>query len=237
MQANEHKAPVRLQLLHEGRTKRFYATEDPELLIVEYRDDAAGRGAVNNRVTEVLLHLLEQEGIPTYLVRPLSDRESLVRRTDKIPLKVIVRNVVAGSLVTRIGRPEGTPLKSAILEYYYKDDTLGDPMINRYHAFELEVCTPQELAAIDRCAFRVNEILSARLSQLGIRLIDFKLEFGRLSDGTVVLADEVSPETCRLWDARTGERLDKERLRRESGAGVYREILRRLVGDPAKGNL
>lgn len=230
--------------LYEGKAKRVFATDNPEFVIVEYKDDVTvfsgrksgtilGKGAVDNRVTNCLMQTLETQGIPTHFVRQLSDRETLVRRVDMIPLEVIARNVVAGSLSTRIGLPEGTRLNCTVLEYSYKDDALGDPMINRYHAFALELCTPEELAVIDRYALRINDILKAFLLDLGIDLIDFKLEFGRLPDGTIVLADEISPDTCRFWDAKTGEKLDKDRFRRDLGGAedAYREILRRLIGE------
>lgn len=230
--------------LYEGKAKKVYATDDPELVLVDYKDDATafngqkkgtimGKGAINNRVTNYLMQMLEKQGIPTHFVEQLSDRETIVKKVQIVPLEVIVRNVVAGSLSTRVGLPEGTKLKSTVLEYSYKDDALGDPMINQYHAFALDLCTPEELATIDRYAFKVNDILKAFLLELGIDLIDFKLEFGRLSDGTIVLADEISPDTCRFWDAKTGEKLDKDRFRRDLGGveDAYQEILRRLIGE------
>ncbi len=223
-------------LLYEGRAKRVYATDDPELLIAAYKDSRGtaavpGRGAVNNRVSVCLMQMLEREGIPTHLVEQRSDRETVIRRVHIIPLKVIIRNVAAGSLCTRIGLPEGTRLRSAILEYYYRSAALGDPMINRYHAFELQLCTPEELSVIDRYAFRINDILKPFLRGLGVDLIDCKLEFGRLPDGTIVLADEITPDTCRLWDAETGEKLDRDRFRRDPGRAkdVSEAILRRMT--------
>lgn len=232
----------RKEQLYEGRAKRVYATSDPQLIIVEYTDDVtafhgrkrgkiAGKGSANNRISNDLMRLLEQQGVPTHLVEPLSDRETVIRKAQMIPLKVIVRNVVAGSLSTRIGMPEGTRLKSPVLEYNYKNDALGDPMINRFHAFALQLCTPEELATMDRYAFRANDILREYLQRLHIDLIDFKLEFGRLADGTIVVADEISPDTCRLWDTETGERLDMDRFRRDMGgaADAYQEVLRRLL--------
>lgn len=226
------------QLLYEGRAKRVYATESPELLIAAYKDSrdsgaVPGRGAVNNRVSVCLMRMLGQQGIPTHFIDQLSERETLIRRARMIPLKVVVRNVAAGSLCTRLGLREGTRLRAAILEYYYRSAALGDPMINRYHAFELELCTPAELAVIDRYALRVNDILQPFLRGLGVDLIDFKLEFGRLADGTVVLADEITPDTCRLWDAETGEKLDRDRFRRDPGGAkdVSEAILRRMTGE------
>ena len=234
----------KLEQLYEGKAKKVFATDDPELLIVDYKDDATafngkkkgtimGKGTINNRVTNFLMQMLEKEGIPTHFVEQISDRETIVKNVKIVPLEVIVRNVVAGSLSTRVGLPEGTPLKSTVLEYSYKDDALGDPMINQYHAFALDLCTPEELATIDKYALKVNEILSAYLLDLGIKLIDFKLEFGRLSDGTIVLADEISPDTCRFWDAKTNEKLDKDRFRRDLGnvEDAYQEILKRLIGE------
>ncbi|MCD8357318.1 MAG: phosphoribosylaminoimidazolesuccinocarboxamide synthase [Clostridia bacterium] len=233
----------RKELLYEGRDKKVYATDDPEKLIVSYKDDAIaqngkkkgtirGKGVINNRITNVLMQLLEKQGIPTHFVQQLDERETVVRKARMIPLKVIVRNIVAGSLSTRVGQPEGTRLKSTILEYRYKDDVLGDPLINQYHAFALEICTPEELATIDRYALRANGILKECLQELDITLVDFKLEFGRLSDGTIVLADEISPDTSRFWDTRTGEKLDKDRFRRDLGGteDAYQEVLNRLIG-------
>ncbi len=232
----------RKEQLYEGKAKRVYATDDPQLVIVEYTDGAAafhgrkrgtiaGKGSINNRISNNLMRLLEKHGIPTHLFKQLSDRETVIRRAQMIPLRVVVRNVVAGSLSTRIGMPEGTALRSPVLEYNYKDDALGDPMINRYHAFALDLCTPEELATIERYAFQVNDILRTRMRQLHIDLIDFKLEFGRLADGTIVLADEISPDTCRLWDTETGERLDMDRFRQDMGGveAAYQEVLRRLL--------
>ncbi|MDO5784594.1 MAG: phosphoribosylaminoimidazolesuccinocarboxamide synthase [Eubacteriales bacterium] len=232
----------RKEQLYEGKAKKVYATDDPQLIIVEYTDGAAafhgrkkgtiaGKGSINNRVSNDLMRLLEKQGIPTHLVEQLSDRETVIRKAQMIPLKVIVRNVVAGSLSTRIGMPEGTRLKSPVLEYNYKDDALGDPMINRFHALALDLCAPEELATIERYAFRANDILRTRLQQLDIDLIDFKLEFGRLADGTIVLADEISPDTCRFWDTETGERLDMDRFRRDMGGAedAYQEVLHRLL--------
>ena len=232
----------RKEQLYEGKAKKVYATDDPQLIIVAYTDGAAafhgkktgtiaGKGSINNRISNDLMRLLEQQGIPTHFVRQLSDRETVIRKADMIPIRVVVRNVVAGSLSTRIGMPEGTKLRFPVLEFNYKNDALGYPMINRFHAFALELCTPEELATMERCAFRVNDILRARLKQLHIDLIDFKLEFGRLADGTIVVADEISPDTCRLWDTETGERLDMDRFRRDMGdaADAYREVLHRLL--------
>lgn len=232
------------EMLYEGKAKKVYATDDPELLIVDYKDDATafnglkkgtimGKGVINNRVTNHLMKMLEGKGIPTHLVEQISDRETIVKKVTIVPLEVIVRNIVAGSLATRVGLPEGTKLKSTVLEYSYKDDALGDPMINEYHAMALGLCTKEELRTIDKYALQVNQYLGEYLHDLGIELIDFKLEFGRLSDGTIVLADEISPDTCRFWDSKTGEKLDKDRFRRDLGGveDAYKEILHRLLGE------
>ncbi|MDR1158875.1 MAG: phosphoribosylaminoimidazolesuccinocarboxamide synthase [Oscillospiraceae bacterium] len=230
-------------LLYEGKAKKVFATDDPTLVIVDYKDDATafnglkrgtieGKGVINNRVTNHLMQLLETHGVPTHFVRQISDRETLVRRVEIVKIEVIVRNIAAGSLSKRLGIVEGTPLPVAVLEYSYKDDDLGDPMINEYHALALGLATREELRRIDAYAGKVNEVLSAYLQDLGIRLIDFKLEFGRTPDGALVLADEISPDTCRFWDTDTGEKLDKDRFRRDLGGeqNAYREILRRLLG-------
>lgn len=230
--------------LYEGKAKKVYATDDAELVIVDYKDDATafngvkrgtidGKGVINNRLTNFFMQLLEKNGVPTHFVRALSPRETLVRRVHIIPIEVIVRNVVAGSLATRVGKPEGTRFPRVILEYSYKDDELGDPMINRWHALAMELATEEELDYIDTLCFRINDVLCAFFKECGIELIDFKLEFGRLADGTIVLADEISPDTCRFWDSETGEKLDKDRFRRDLGnvEGAYQEVLRRVLGE------
>ncbi len=214
-------------LLYEGKSKKVYATNDPEMLIVVYKDE---KGVVNNHVSNEIMRMLERKDVPTHLVRQLSERETAVRRVRMIPLEIIVRNVVAGKLSTLIGQPEGTRLRSPVLEYRYKAASLGNPMINRFHVFALELCTPEILDEIDQLAFRINKILKQQLLKAGIRLIDCKLEFGCLSDGSVVLADEISPDTSRLWDAETGRKLGKDRFRRDlsNTAQAYQEILDRL---------
>ncbi len=234
----------KLEMLYEGKAKKVFATDAPDLLIVEYKDDAtafnglkkgtiSGKGVVNNRVTNHLMRMLEAKGVPTHYVSELSDRETLVKKVDIVRIEVIVRNIAAGSLSKRLGLPEGKKLPCTVLEYCYKDDELGDPMINRYHAFALELATAEELDSIDCYSFLINDALRDYLSTADVELIDFKLEFGRLADGTVVLADEISPDTCRFWDTKTGERLDKDRFRRDLGgeAEAYQEILNRLLGD------
>ena len=229
--------------LYEGKAKKVYATDEPDLVIVSYKDDAtAGDGAkkgtirdkgiVNNRLSNALMQKLEQEGVPTHFVQQLSDRETLVKKVDIIPLEVIVRNVAAGHFSLRMGVEEGTPFKQPILEFSYKNDELHDPFINHYYALALGLATQEEIDAITAYAFKVNEVLKDVLLQANIRLIDFKLEFGRLTDGTVVLADEISPDTCRFWDATTGAHLDKDLFRRDLGGeeDAYQEVMRRLLG-------
>ena len=231
-------------LLYEGKAKKVYETNDPALLIVDYKDDAtafnglkkgtiAGKGEINNRVTNHLMKLLEKNGVPTHFVEELSPRETVVKRVSIVPLEVIVRNIAAGSLAKRLGLPEGTKLKKTVLEFCYKDDELGDPMVNEYHILAMEYATKEELDLISGYALKVNDVLSTYLKDLNIELIDFKLEFGRLADGTIVLADEISPDTCRFWDSVTGEKLDKDRFRRDLGhvEDAYHEILRRLMGE------
>ena len=231
-------------LLYEGKAKKVYETSDPALLIVDYKDDAtafnglkkgtiAGKGEINNRVTNHLMKLLEQNGVPTHFVEELSPRETVVKRVSIVPLEVIVRNIAAGSLAKRLGLPEGTKLKKTVLEFCYKDDELGDPMVNEYHILAMEYATKEELDLISGYALKVNDVLSTYLKDLNIEVIDFKLEFGRLADGTIVLADEISPDTCRFWDSVTGEKLDKDRFRRDLGhvEDAYHEILRRLMGE------
>ncbi|MBC8547284.1 phosphoribosylaminoimidazolesuccinocarboxamide synthase [Clostridiaceae bacterium NSJ-31] len=232
------------ELLYEGKAKKVYTTEDPELLIVDYKDDATafnglkkgtilGKGAINNRVTNHLMKLLEKNGVPTHLVEEISDRETVVKKVTIVPLEVIVRNIAAGSLAKRLGLEEGYKMKRTVLEYCYKDDALGDPMVNEYHIMAMEYCTKEELDLIASYSLKVNEVLTDYLKDLGIELIDFKLEFGKTSDGTIVLADEISPDTCRFWDSKTHEKLDKDRFRRDLGGveDAYHEIMKRLLGE------
>ncbi|MDF2567076.1 MAG: purC [Oscillospiraceae bacterium] len=234
----------KLQQVYEGKAKKVYATSDPELFIVDYKDDATAfngekkgtinqKGIINNRVTNHLMKLLEKNGVPTHLVEEISDRETIVKKVTIVPLEVIVRNIAAGSLSKRLGLPEGTKMKQTVLEYCYKDDELGDPMINDYHIFALDLATQEELDLIAKYSFKVNEVLSAYLKDLNIELIDFKLEFGKTTDGTIILADEISPDTCRFWDTVTGEKLDKDRFRRDLGGeeDAYKEIMKRLLGE------
>lgn len=231
------------QLLYEGKAKRVYQTQDPNILIVSYKDDATafnglkkgtieGKGSINNRVTNHLMSILEKNSIPTHFIRELSDTDTAVKNVKIVPLEVIVRNIAAGSLAKRLGLPEGTRLNKTVLEYCYKDDALGDPMINEYHIAALGLATPEELKIIAEYSFKINAILSEYLLDLGIELVDFKLEYGRQKDGGIVLADEISPDTCRFWDTATGQKLDKDRFRRDLGdvEGAYTEILNRLLG-------
>ena len=230
--------------LYEGKAKKVFATDDPEVVLVSYKDDATafngqkkgtilGKGAINNRVTNHLMRLLEKHGVPTHLVRELSERETLVRRVSIVPLEVIVRNVAAGSLSKRLGLAEGTPMQKTVLEFCYKDDALGDPMVNEYHIAAMGWATEAELETICRYSLKVNQVLGDYLKDLNIQLIDFKLEFGRMADGTVILADEISPDTCRFWDTVTREKLDKDRFRRDLGGveDAYQEIMKRLMGE------
>lgn len=232
------------EMLYEGKAKKVFKTDDENLYIVQYKDDATafngqkkgtilGKGVINNRVSNHMFRLLEKEGVPTHYVEELSDRETLVKKVKIIPLEVIVRNIAAGSMSKRLGIEEGTQLATTVLEYSYKDDDLGDPMINRYHALAMELATEQELDTINAYALKVNEFMCKYLKELGIDLVDFKLEFGKTADGTIVLADEISPDTCRFWDSKTKEKLDKDRFRRDMGGveDAYQEILRRLMGE------
>ena len=233
----------KLEQIYEGKAKKVYATDDPKIVIVDYKDDAtafnglkkgtiAGKGVVNNKVSNHFFRLLEKEGIPTHYVEQLSDRETAVRRVEILPVEVIVRNRAAGSFSKRMGVAEGTTLACPILEYSYKNDELGDPFINSYYIRALNIATDDEMEQVKTYSFRINEILKAYLDELGIELIDFKLEFGRF-DGTVILADEISPDTCRFWDKTTGKKLDKDRFRRDLGdvEEAYHEIIRRLTGE------
>ena len=227
--------------LYEGKAKKVYATDDPELLIVDYKDDAtafnglkkgtiAGKGVINNQMSNRLMAKLEKSGVPTHYVKELSERETLVKKVSIVPLEVIVRNIAAGSFSKRYGVEEGIVFEQPTIEFSYKNDDLGDPLLNTYHALALKLATPAEIETIKEYSFKVNEFLKAFWKECGVTLVDFKLEFGRLSDGTIVLADEISPDTNRLWDAKTGEKLDKDRFRRDMGGveEAYAEIMSRL---------
>jgi phosphoribosylaminoimidazole-succinocarboxamide synthase len=230
----------KLEMLYEGKAKKVYKTNNDKQYIVDYKDDATafngvkkgtiiGKGVVNNKMSAALFSLLEENGIPTHQIELLSDRESLVKAVTILPLEVIVRNVSAGSLAQRLGIEEGIPMKETVLEFSYKNDDLGDPMINDYHIYAMEFATREQLDTVKKYALKVNEILSKFFLERNIKLIDFKLEFG-LYDGQVILADEISPDTCRLWDAETNKKLDKDRFRRDMGGveEVYQEVLNRI---------
>ena len=227
--------------LYEGKAKKVYATDDPELLIVSYKDDAtafnglkkgtiSGKGIINNRMSNRLMMLLEKKGIPTHFVKELNDRETLVKKVSIVPLEVIVRNIAAGSFSKHYGVEEGVVFDQPTIEFSYKNDALGDPLLNTRHALALKVATEEEIETIKAYSFRVNDLLKAFWKECGVTLVDFKMEFGRLSDGTIVLADEISPDTCRLWDSVTHEKLDKDRFRRDLGGveEAYAEIMGRL---------
>lgn len=227
--------------LYEGKAKKVFATEDPELLIVQYKDDAtafnglkkgtiAGKGVINNQMSNRLMQLLERRGVPTHFVRELSQRETLVKKVQIVPLEVIIRNISAGSFAKHYGVEEGIVFDEPTIEYSYKNDALGDPLLNARHALALKLVTKEELATIEALSFQVNDLLKEFWAGCGVTLVDFKMEFGRLSDGTIVLADEISPDTCRLWDSETKEKLDKDRFRRDLGGveEAYAEIMRRL---------
>ena len=229
--------------LYEGKAKKVYATEDPAVVIVSYKDDAtaldglkkgtiAGKGVVNNRMTNFLMQLLEKNGVPTHFVEELNDRETAVKKVSIVPLEVIIRNVSAGHFAQRYGVEEGIVFDEPTIEFSYKNDDLHDPLINSYHAVALKLATWDEIALIKKYAFQVNDFLKKTLLECGVTLVDFKLEFGKTADGTIVLADEISPDTCRFWDAKTGEKLDKDRFRRDLGnvEGAYQEMARRLMG-------
>ena len=233
---------IRKEQLYEGKTKKLYATENPELLIVSYKDDATafnglkkgtipGKGVINNRMSNLLMQRLEKAGIPTHFVRQLSDRETLVKRVSIVPLEVIIRNIAAGSFSERYGVDEGFVFETPTIEFSYKNDELGDPLLNEYHAIAMKLATREEIDTIKRYAFGVNEQLKAFWAECGVTLVDFKLEFGRLPEGSIVLADEISPDTCRLWDSKTYEKLDKDRFRRDLGGveNAYAEVMKRLT--------
>lgn len=231
---------IKGEQLYEGKAKKVYATNDPDLVIVDYKDDAtafngekkgtiAGKGSINNRMTNFMFELLEKEGIPTHLVEEINDRETIVKKVEIVPLEVIVRNVAAGSFSKKLGIEEGTPLKTPTLEFSYKNDDLGDPFINKYYALGLDLATEEEIETITKYAFKVNDFMLKFFKELNIDLIDFKIEFGRFHN-EIILADEISPDTCRFWDSKTHEKLDKDRFRRDMGGveDAYQEIMRRL---------
>ena len=229
--------------MYEGKAKQVFATSDPEIVMVHYKDDATAgdgekkgtirdKGIVNNKLSNALMQKLEKEGIPTHYVEELNDRDTLVKKVQIVPLEVIIRNVAAGHFSLRMGVPEGKVFKTPILEYSYKNDDLHDPLMNAYHAVALKLATWEEIELIKKYAFAVNDTLKAFWSECGVTLVDFKLEFGKTADGKIVLADEISPDTCRLWDKTTKEKLDKDRFRRDLGGveEAYQEIMKRVMG-------
>jgi phosphoribosylaminoimidazole-succinocarboxamide synthase len=234
----------KLEQLYEGKAKKIFATDDPNVVIVDYKDDATalnglkkgtirGKGVVNNKMSNYMMQLLEKEGIPTHFVEELSDRETAVKKISIVPLEVIIRNIAAGSFSKRYGVAEGTDLAIPTIEFSYKNDDLGDPLINDYHALALKLATEEEIATIKKYAFAINDFMKQYLRGVGVILVDFKLEFGRLPDGTIVLADEISPDTCRFWDEKTRAHLDKDLFRRDLGGAedAYQEMMKRLFGE------
>ena len=230
--------------LYEGKAKKVFATNDPDLVIVSYKDDATaldglkkgtitGKGVINNRMSNYLCRLLEKHGVPTHYVEELNDRETVVKKVSIVPLEVIIRNISAGSFAKRYGVEEGIVFAEPTIEFSYKNDDLHDPLINSYHALALGLATKKEIDEIKAMAFKVNDILKEYFLSLNVKLVDFKLEFGRLKDGTIVLADEISPDTCRFWDADTNEKLDKDRFRRDMGGveDAYNEMMKRVFGN------
>lgn len=232
----------KLEQVYEGKAKKVFRTGDPNLYIVDYKDDAtafnglkkgtiAGKGVINNQMSNRLMALLEKEGVPTHFVEELSRRETLVKKVSIVPLEVIIRNISAGSLAKRYGVKEGIVFDAPTIEFSYKNDDLGDPLLNEYHALALKLASEEEIETIKQYAFRVNDFLKKFWADCGVTLVDFKLEFGRLEDGRLVLADEISPDTCRLWDSKTHEKLDKDRFRRDLGGveDAYAEVMRRMT--------
>lgn len=230
--------------LYEGKAKKVYATNDPDLVIVSYKDDAtaldglkkgtiSGKGVINNKMSNYLCRLLEKHGVPTHFVEELNDRETVVKKVSIVPLEVIIRNISAGSFAKRYGVEEGIVFAEPTIEFSYKNDDLHDPLINSYHALALGLATKKEIEEIKAMAFKVNDILKEYFLSLNVKLVDFKLEFGRLKDGAIVLADEISPDTCRFWDADTNEKLDKDRFRRDMGGveDAYNEMMKRVFGN------
>ena len=237
----------KLEQIYEGKAKKVYKTDDPERYIVDYKDDAtafnglkkgtiAGKGIINNQMSNRLMQMIEQKGVPTHFVRELSERETLVKKVSIVPLEVIVRNIAAGSFSKRYGVEEGMVFEEPVIEFSYKNDALGDPLLNTDHALALKVATRAEIDTIKSYALKVNSILKAFWAECGVTLVDFKLEFGKTADGSIILADEISPDTCRLWDSATGEKLDKDRFRRDLGGveEAYAEIMKRLVDHEEK---
>lgn len=231
----------RLEQLYEGKAKKVYATDNDEFVIVSYKDDATafnglkkgtikGKGVINNQMSNRLMKMLEKAGIPTHFVEELDERNTVVRKVSIVPLEVIIRNISAGSFAKRFGVPEGIVFDEPTIEFSYKNDELGDPLMNAYHAIALRLATREEIETIKSMAFAINDNLKAFWAGCGVTLVDFKLEFGKTSDDRIVLADEISPDTCRLWDSATGEKLDKDRFRRDLGGveDAYAEVMKRL---------
>ena len=233
------------ELMYEGKAKKVWSCEDPDMCIVDYKDAATalnglkkgtivGKGIINNKLSNYMMKLITKElGIPTHLIEELSDRETLVKKVKIVPLEVIARNIAAGSLAKRLGMEEGTVMSKPVLEFCYKSDELGDPMVNRYHILAADFCSEKDLDTITDYTFKINAFMQKFFLEHGIILVDFKIEFGKTSDGTVVLADEISPDTCRFWDSKTKEKLDKDRFRRDMGGveDAYNEVMRRLMGE------
>ena len=233
----------KLEQIYEGKAKKVFRTDDPALVLVSYKDDATafnglkkgsitGKGAINNRVTNYLMQVLEKEGVPTHFVEELSERDTVVKKVSIVPLEVIIRNISAGSFAKRYGVEEGIVFAEPTIEFSYKNDDLGDPLINDHHAVALGLATWEEIDTIKKLAFRVNDVLKAFFKAVNVDLVDFKLEFGKTVDGALVLADEISPDTCRFWDSTTHEKLDKDRFRRDLGGveDAYAEMMRRILG-------
>lgn len=229
--------------LYEGKAKKIFETDKPEILLVSYKDDATafngikkgtilGKGIINNKVTNYMMRLLEKAEIPTHYIEEISERETLVKKVSIIPLEVIIRNVSAGSFAKNYGVEEGIIFDEPTIEFSYKNDNLGDPLINSYHAIALKLATKEEIKIIKKYAFKINEEMKKFFISINVKLIDFKLEFGKLADNKIVLADEISPDTCRFWDATTNEKLDKDRFRRDLGniEGAYKEMMKRILG-------
>ena len=231
----------KLEQIYEGKAKKVYKTEDPQLLIVSYKDDATafnglkkgtikGKGVINNQMSNLLMQMLEKNGVPTHFVEEISERETIVKKVTIVPLEVIVRNIAAGSFAKRYGVPEGGVFDEPTVEFSYKNDELGDPLMTPSHAIALKLATKEELAFIESTALKIDRLLQEFWAGCGVTLVDFKLEFGKTDDGSIILADEISPDTCRLWDSATGEKLDKDRFRRDLGGveDAYDEVMRRL---------
>ena len=237
----------KLEQIYEGKAKKVFKTDDPNLVIVDYKDDATaldglkkgtivGKGVINNQMTNRLMAKMEKAGIPTHFVQELSERETLVKKVSIVPLEVIIRNISAGHFASRYGVEEGIVFEQPTIEFSYKNDYLHDPLLNAYHAIALKLATPEEIDLIKKYSFAVNDVLKAFWAECGVTLVDFKLEFGKTADGTIVLADEISPDTCRLWDSKTHEKLDKDRFRRDMGGveDAYAEIMKRLLDHDAE---